>query len=103
MPAKMEQPWNERREALFADLIQLTLDLDRGNVPHVSSDMNHIYVHFEDEDGKDIGHLAYASALHGLYNDVWMWADSSTECDNNGEPVDDLDIKHAVCLSLITH
>ena len=103
MPTTMEKPWAERRESMLADLIQLIYYLDQDNVPHVPHNIDYVYVHFYNEDGKDIGNLALANGLHSLYNDVYIFPDSSSECDDIGEPVADLDIREAVRLDIQGH
>ena len=103
MTVSMDKPWDERRESLLGDLISLIYQLDQDQIPHVSHDIDHIYVHFLDENGTDIGNLAFGNALHSLHNDVYLFPDASTECDGNGEPVGDLDIRDASNLDIQTH
>lgn len=91
------------REKLLGDTVQLLQDLDSGNVPHVSASLPNLYLHFSDEEGTDIGNLGFANGLHALWNDVYMWPDGSTECDDTGQPTADLDIRDAVSVSLQTH
>lgn len=93
----------ELRNKLLGDLIQLVHELDQGKVPYVSSDINHVYVHFYDEDDIDIGNVALGTALHGLWNDVYLWSECSSEQNESGEPVGDLDMRDAVRLDLQTH
>lgn len=103
MPTKASKPWDERRNDLLGDVIQLTYELSEGKVPHVHSDITFVYVHFFDEDGTDIGNLTLGTALHALWNDVFNWSESSTEEDEHGEPAGDLNIKDAVRVELQTH
>jgi len=88
---------------LLQELIHLIYKLDKGEVPHVSTDIRHVYVHFFNEDGEDIGNLGLGVALNALQNEVHTWPDSSTEQDENGEPVADLDIREAKTIQLQTH
>jgi hypothetical protein len=99
-----DKQWDKRRDALLGELVDAVADLGKGKAKHVSTDMNHVYVHFFDEDGEDIGNLSFFDALSGLWNDVYLWNECSTAEDpETGEPLGDLNIKDAVRLELQTH
>ena len=90
-------------DELLQELIHQIYLLDKGEVKHVSTDIRHVYVHFFDEEGKDIGNLGLGMALHALQNEIFNWPHCSTEEDENGVPTGDLDIREAVNLKLQTH
>jgi len=92
-----------RRAELLGDLCELVNDLGEGKVIDVGTDLNYIHVHFFDEEDKDIGNLYVVRGLHALNSDVFLWPEGSTEEDENGEPLADLNIKEAVRLELKTH
>jgi len=102
MPTMPYKKWDERRETLLGDLVDAVTDLGDGKVKHVSTDMNHVYVHFFDEEDEDIGNLSFFSALSGLWNDVYLWSECSTAEDPE-TGFGDLNIKDAVRLGLQTH
>lgn len=85
-----EKAWDERRNVLLGELADAV-----GGEPHVSTDMNNVYVHFFDEN-EDIGSLPFLKALRCLWNDVY-------EDPETGEPLGDLHVKDAVRLELQTH
>lgn len=95
--------WTEKREFLLGELIQALIDLDKDRIPFVSHNIDYVYVHFEDQDGEDIGNLPLGKALEALSQDVWIWPDSSTQCDDSGEPIADLDVREAETLKMQTH
>jgi len=94
------------REELLGELVHLIRELDRGNVPHVSTDIHHVYVHFwtgaPTDDGVDIGHLPVSAALDALFNDVYLWRECGPDVEE-GKDKDDLNLKDAVTLELRTH
>ena len=90
---------------LLGDLIEFIKDTASGKLPFVSRDIRHIYVHFEDEDGADLGYLSFSDALDGLWNDIYLWPECGLESKDENGNVDfaDLDIREADSLNLQSH
>jgi hypothetical protein len=97
----VQSAWDARRESMLADTIRLTHDLDTRGIPHVSTDINHVYVHFYDEDGEDIGNLGLGLALHALYEDIYIHPEAGPEI-SEGE-FNDLDLREARTVDFQTH
>ena len=98
-PAFMKLPWDERRTMLLTELISLVHKLDHGEIPHVSTDINYIYVHFY-RSQRELGDLGLGDALHGLNEDIYRWIECGKETrSGRGE----LDLKEANRIELQTH
>ena len=107
-------PWNQetdthcRRMDLLGDLVLLVRDLGHNKVPHVTADIQYVYVHFFDVDGHDIGNLYLADAFDALWNDIFLWSecgpeDTDQEDEDEIQDRDDLDLRLAMRLELQTH
>ena len=114
MATKTDLPWNVesdtpcRRIDLLGDLVLLVRDLGRNAIPFVGPNIYHVYVHFFDVDGHDIGNLYLADALDALWNDVFLWSecgpeDTDPEDEDERQDRDDLDLRQALRLELQTH
>jgi hypothetical protein len=91
--------WDQRRQMLLSELISLVHQLDHGQIPHVSTDIHNIYVHFY-RGKRELGDLSLGDALHGLNEDIYRWIECGKETrSGRGE----LDLKEANGIKLQTH
>lgn len=98
MESFFKLPWPERRGHLLAELACQMNRLSTGQLPtHVSTDIKYLNVHFY-RGKREIGYLCFASALHALVEDIFLWTECGVE-HTNGEH-DDLDIKEADTIQL---
>lgn len=89
------EPGNYR--ALLSELIYCVKNLTR------YADLNHLYAHFTDSDGDDIGDLSVASALEALDNEIYLWPDCGPCLDSETGEQGELDLRDAVGVRIETH